>query len=380
MREVATLPVAAPARVLACGAWLKNRACLIDGDRVHWSANHGDLYGTEARGALDASVDWLLLQASGPVEAIAHDLHPDFHSTDVALALADRLGVPAIGVQHHHAHIGVVQAEQAPDGLVIGLALDGFGLGIDGAPWGGEVLCVDDRRTAHRWHRVDHLAPIALPGGDVAAREPWRMAAAALHGLGRADEIETRFGPVIGEEAARIVRSVLDRRLNCTLTTSAGRWFDAAAGALGIAVRQRDEAQAAIALETLASAFLDANPAFEVEAPSLDLAPVVGALFALAAQGDDAVARGAAMFHLVLVAALADAAIRAAGEYRTKTVALAGGCFHNRVLKRRLTDRLQAAGLTVLRPRTVDCGDAGIALGQAWIAACTVHADRTTED
>ena len=83
------------------------------------------------------------------------------------------------------------------------------------------------------------------------------------------------------------------------------------------------------------------------------------------------------MFHLALVAALADAAIRAAGEYRTKTVALAGGCFHNRVLKRRLTDRLQAAGLTVLRPRTVDCGDAGIALGQAWIAACASSRWRT---
>lgn len=379
MRQVATLPAAAPACVLACGAWLKNRACLVDGDRVHWSANHGDLYGTEARAALDGSVEWLLAQASAPVEAIAHDLHPDFHSTDVALALADRLGVPAIGVQHHHAHIGVVQAEQAPDGPVIGLALDGFGLGIDGAPWGGEVLCVDDRRTAHRWHRVDHLAPIALPGGDIAAREPWRMAAAALHGLGRADEIEPRFGPVIGEEAARIVRGLLDRRLNCALTSSAGRWFDAAAGALGIAARQRDEAQAAIALETLAAGFLAVNPAFEVDAPSLDLAPVVGELFALATQGDDAVARGAAMFHVALAEAFADAAIRAAGEYRTQTVVLAGGCFHNRVLTTRLADRLLAAGLAVLRPRTVDCGDAGLALGQAWIAACTVHAEHSTE-
>ena len=166
MREVAILPAAAPARVLACGAWLKNRACLIDGDRVHWSANHGDLYGTEARGALDASVDWLLLQASGPVEAIAHDLHPDFHSTDVALALADQLGVPAIGVQHHHAHIAVVQAEAGLDEPVIGIAMDGVGLGTDDTAWGGEFLRVDGAG----WKRLGHLPPLPLPGGDVAAR------------------------------------------------------------------------------------------------------------------------------------------------------------------------------------------------------------------
>ncbi|MEY4752576.1 MAG: hypothetical protein RJA44_251, partial [Pseudomonadota bacterium] len=109
----APLPRPAPARVLACGAYLKNRACLLDGTRLWWSPLHGDLASPEACIALEASVEALLAQLppGTPLQAVAHDLHPDFHSSRVAQALAARLGVPAIAVQHHHAHLGVVQAE-----------------------------------------------------------------------------------------------------------------------------------------------------------------------------------------------------------------------------------------------------------------------------
>ena len=100
----AILPKPAPARVLACGAYLKNSACLIDDERVLWSAHHGDLIGAANRDALNDSVEELRREASGPVQAVAHDLHPDIHSTHVAHAVADRLGVPAIAVEHHHAH------------------------------------------------------------------------------------------------------------------------------------------------------------------------------------------------------------------------------------------------------------------------------------
>jgi len=142
------LPKAAPARVLACGAYLKNTACLIEGRRVVWSASHGDLINAANREALDHSVEMLLGEASGPLDAIAHDLHPDMHSSHVACALADRLGIPAVAVQHHHAHIAVVQAEQGVESAVIGLALDGVGLGDDGRAWGGEVLWVDSCMSA----------------------------------------------------------------------------------------------------------------------------------------------------------------------------------------------------------------------------------------
>jgi hydrogenase maturation protein HypF len=392
------LPAAAPARVLAFGAWLKNSAGLLDGREFIASPLHGDLGTPEACAALDASIDALLAYATGPIDAVAHDLHPDFYSTRLAQTWAERLGVPAIAVQHHHAHIAVVQAEQgwltdarqlgsgdltgrttpaASHGgqlPVLGLALDGVGLGLDGTAWGGELLLV----CGGDFERLGHLPALSLPGGDVAAREPWRMAVAVLHALGRGDEIEARFAPVVGRDAARIVAAMLARGLNCPASTGAGRWFDAAAGLLGLSVRQHEEAEAAIALEHAATAWLIQNPDFDAPHDSLDLRPLFTALLALdlfdpAQQGEG---EGAARFHVALAHGLAASAIRAAAEHGVHDVALGGGCFFNRLLSERLTRELRAAGLTVQRPQAVSCGDAGLALGQAWVGALRCAATR----
>lgn len=355
--------------VLACGAWLKNAACLlVDGSPV-WSAVHGDLSDPAACAALEASVEALLAGHGAPIAAVAHDLHPDFFSTQLAVQLAAALGVPAIGVQHHHAHIAAVVAEHHIDGPVIGLALDGVGLGTDGRAWGGELLWVDGAQ----WLRLGHLMPLALPGGDRAAREPWRMAASALHAMGRGEQIASRFAPQVGEAVAAGVQQMLAKNLNCPATSSTGRWFDAAAGALGLSVRQSDEAQAAIALEAAAARWLalypdtTALPGVLIDAQNrLDLLGLMPALFDTGTDGVDA---AAASFHLALADALADWAVRAAFERGSRDVCLGGGCFFNRILRERVTTRLQAAALRVHRPLDKGCGDAGLALGQAWVAA-----------
>ncbi|MBI5257201.1 MAG: carbamoyltransferase HypF [Burkholderiales bacterium] len=362
------LPRSAPARVLACGAWLKNTACLIERDEVHWSPLHDDLADPAHCAMLDASVAALLARAGGPLQAVAHDLHPDFHSTHVAQRVAAEHGVPAIGVQHHHAHIAVVQAEQGLQGPVIGLALDGVGLGLDGTAWGGELLLVEGAR----WQRLDHLPALHLPGGDVAAREPWRMAASVLQWLGRADEITPRLAPAVGVQAARTVQAMLARKLNSPLSTGAGRWFDAVAGLLGLSVRQAFEAEAAITLENAATAWLDAHPGFDAPCDSLDLRAPMTQIAALASHGAEAQGRGAALFHLALANGLVTVAAQAARRHGTDTVVLGGGCFLNKLLTTRITQALQQQGLRVLQPVTVSCGDAGLALGQAWVAACTV--------
>lgn len=372
--SVQPLPRAARATVLACGAFLKNRACRVDGDRAQWSALHGDLDDGLACDALADGIE-SLAHAGAPVQAVAHDLHPDFHSTRLALALADRLAVPAIAVQHHHAHVGVVLAEHGIARPAIGLALDGVGLGSDGRAWGGELLWVD--RDADRWRRIAHLAPLALPGGDIAAREPWRLAAAVLFAAGRGDEIEPRFAPQVGAGAARGLHQMLQRDLNCPRSTGAGRWFDAAAGALGLSRRQTTEAEAAIALEQAAQGWLALHPDFGFDWPTLDLQPLVAELFALHDRGDDGVGRGAAMFHLGLASALVRRAIEAARHHDTDTVVLAGGCLANRILGRRLRDGLARAGLQVHEAAAAGCGDAGLALGQAWIAASVLAAGRS---
>ncbi|MEZ5646048.1 MAG: carbamoyltransferase HypF [Burkholderiaceae bacterium] len=356
--------------VLAVGAWLKNAACLLLDGRAHWSPVHGDLSDPAACAALEASVQALLdraAQAGAPVQAIAHDLHPDFFSTQLAMAMAGALDVPAIGVQHHHAHLAAVMAEHGITGPAVGLALDGVGLGTDGTAWGGELLWLDG---AH-WQRLGHLQPLALPGGDRAAREAWRMAASALHAMDRADDIVPRYGPAVGDAVAAGVRLMLDRGLNCPLTSSAGRWFDAAAGALGLCHRQQDEAQAAIALEQAAARALAAWPGLPPLAGAqirddgrIDLLPVLARLF----DATDAEV-AAAGFHLALADVLSQALIHAAQQRGIRTAVLGGGCFFNRILRERVVQRLQVAGLRVCQTGEKGCGDAGLAIGQAWVAA-----------
>ncbi len=370
------LPRAAPARVLACGAWLKNSACLLDGDTVHCSPVHGDLGDPDHRAALLQTVARLREMAHGPIAALAHDLHPDFYSTQVAQRCAYEWGVPAIAVQHHHAHLALVQAEYGVTTPIVGLALDGVGLGEDGHAWGGEVLALDGARCT----RVAHLPELALPGGDVAAREPWRMAAAALHRVGRLaqfDEWDGAWGDgaQVSPAARRTVRALLERQLNCPITTSAGRWFDAAAGLLGVSAVQGEEAQAAIALEQLAAQHLQGQPvpvqACTLADPMALLDPLIEELWSLrlGGGGPDRMAHGAARFHVVLAQVLAEAAVRAARPRGVQRVALGGGCLFNRVLSARLAQHLEQAGLQVLRPGQFSPGDAGLALGQAWAAS-----------
>ena len=359
--------------VLACGAWLKNAACLLQDGQITWSPQHGDLDDPASCIALEASVARVVAQADGALDAVAHDLHPDFFSSRLAVRVAAELGVQAIGVQHHLAHIGVVMAEQKVSGAVIGVALDGVGMGTDGLAWGGELLLVDGAQ----WQRLGHLHALALPGGDVAAREPWRMAASVLHALGRGAEITPRYTGAVGKMAAQTVQAMLARDLRCPLTSSAGRWFDAAAGALGISVRQGAEAEAAIALERLASAYLtshaapDCRDGYVIDAAgALDLRPVLARLFALADSIDPhAIAFGAALFHLTLVDGLVDWITAAAGTHHLSTVVLGGGCFFNRILAERLTTALHHRGLRSVLPDVVSCGDAGLALGQTWVAS-----------
>jgi len=293
---------------------------------------------------------------------VAHDLHPDFHATRFAAQFAAAQGIPAIGVQHHHAHIAAVCAEHGYDMPVLGLALDGVGLGTDGTAWGGELLRVEGAHC----ERLGHLRPLALPGGDSAAREPWRMAAAALSALGRSSEIAVRFAD---EPAAATVATMLARELNCPLTSSAGRLFDAAAGLLEVRRRASFEGQAAMLLEGLAAQHGQAAPlpdGWHIAADgTLDLRPL---LSVLADAPVAECARFAAIFHDTLAAALLEWVEAAARQSGITTVAAAGGCLLNRRLAAGLRTGLPTRGLRFLEARALPPNDGGLSLGQAWVA------------
>jgi hydrogenase maturation protein HypF len=359
-RAVALARDTAP--VLGVGAHYKATACVTRGAEAFLSPHVGDLDLAATRRALDTAVEQLLaLTVVRPV-AVAHDLHPDFHSTRLAEQLAARWRVPLVGVQHHHAHVAAVLAEHRFEGPALGLALDGIGHGTDGEPWGGELLRVDGAAC----HRLGHLQTLPLVGGDRAAREPWRMAAAALASIGRGDEVVRRFA---AQPAAALVARALARGYAGPQTPSLGRWFDAAAGLLGVKATTSFEGQAAMLLEGLAATAVAAArlPGCAVSRDlELDLRP----LAALLADATDA-AQAAADFHAGLALALADWVAAAAAATGLTVVACGGGCFLNELLSRRLRTELAARRITMLEAVAVPPNDGAVSLGQCWVAQRT---------
>jgi hydrogenase maturation protein HypF len=350
--------------LLAVGGFLKNTVCVTRGDEAFVSQHIGSLDNAATCVALDEAVAHLCEVLEIAPQRVAHDLHPDFYSTGFAARWAREHGVPAIGVQHHAAHIAAVMAEHRIDGPVLGLALDGVGLGTDGTAWGGELL----RVAPGRFERLAHLRPLPLPGGDRAAREPWRMAAAVLDALGRNDAIAVRFN----QPAAPTVAQMLHQGLNCPPTSSMGRWFDAAAGLLGVSTRQSFEGQAPMLLEGLAAGHGRVAPERHLvrfEGGNLDLLPLAAALL----EETDS-ARGAARFHATLIEALAEWCAAQALAHGLSTVAFGGGCFLNEIVSRGLAQHLNAAGLTVIEARQAPPNDGGLSLGQAWFARAAAPA------
>ena len=351
-----TLPRSLPPTI-GVGAFLKNTVAVLHGDRAYVSPDLGNLDSVEAIRRFEDVARSLPGAAGCEPEIAAHDMHPDFASTRYAQAL----GLPTAEIQHHHAHVAAVMAEHGLQEPVLGLALDGFGLGPDQESWGGELLRVD----ASGYRRIGHLRLLHQPGGDVAARQPWRMGAAALHALGRTSEITTLFAD---HQGAGIVAQMLDRSLNAPPTSSCGRLFDAACGLLGVIPVARFEGEAPMALEAMVGRTSVLDGGWRTgDDGVLDLLPLLDRLPGMAA------ADGADMFHGTLIAALAGWAKW--GEARTGigTIVLSGGCMLNRVLRSGLTDALSGLELQPLSSIVLTPGDGAISLGQAYAAALAIE-------
>lgn len=371
--------------VLALGAELKATFCLARGQEAILSQHMGDLeeattFDDWRRGI--ALYEALHGHAAG---VIAVDRHPDYLSAKYGRARAAAAGLFAVEVQHHHAHVAACLAENgrplsAPP--VLGIVADGLGLGDDGTLWGGEFLLADYRA----FRRLGHLKPVAMPGGAVAAREPWRNLHAQLMAALGWKEFAAGFGDLpLAHALAEKPRATLDAMIRdgrfAPRASSIGRLFDAVAAALDICrERQSYEGQAAMMLEAIVDrrtlATEDAYP-FAVSAPvdgpaRLDPSPLWRALLGDLARGVPA-AVISARFHLGLARALVGMARRLRGEGAAlfDTVALSGGCFQNEVLFNETARGLSAAGFRVLSHKLVPANDGGIALGQALIALAT---------
>ncbi|TDE38231.1 carbamoyltransferase HypF [Nonomuraea mesophila] len=363
-----TLAWEAPRPVLGCGAALKSTFCLTRGRHAFVSPHVGDLGGHEALRAYTAGIEHFRALLGVRPEVVAHDLHPDYPSTRYALGLPD---VDLVGVQHHHAHIASCLADNGEHGRVIGVAFDGLGHGDDGTLWGGEFLLAD----LVSYERAGHLAPVPMPGGETAVRQPWRMAAAYLAGLAPLDDDAAGATAVARRAGARWESvTALARRGGpaAPLTSSAGRLFDAVAALTGVRDTITYEGQAAIELEQVAD--LAERGAYPAGVARRDGVLVVeGRDLVRAALEDLDGGAGPAVVSARFHNGVCDLVVRCCRTLREETglstVALSGGVFQNVLLAGRTVERLECDGFRVLTHAGVPAGDGGISLGQAAVAA-----------
>jgi hydrogenase maturation protein HypF len=352
--------------VLGVGAELKNTVCMIRGQEAFLSQHIGDLENLETLRSFEQSIAHLQRILHMQPKLLVHDLHPDYPSTQWALEQPD---LQRLAVQHHHAHIAAVVAERQLEGPVLGLALDGAGYGADGSIWGGEFLRVDGDRC----ERLGHFRQVPLPGGNMAAREPWRMAVSTLWSLHQ-DRLESACADFLErwpEQERKIIVQMLKRGLNAPLTSSCGRWFDAVAALIGVRDHNVYEGQAAIELEQLLEP--DARGyagslSRTADAWILDPGPMLLQVIEEVRAGESP-GIISARFHNGLVRLLADTTMKIGKNAGLTKVALSGGVFQNAYLSEHLEASLEQMGFEVFCPREVPPNDACIALGQAYVGA-----------
>ncbi|MFQ6008929.1 MAG: carbamoyltransferase HypF, partial [Candidatus Zixiibacteriota bacterium] len=311
-------------------------------------------------------------------ELIAYDLHPEYLSSQYARSLK---GLPKVGVQHHHAHLASVMAENGVNGRVLGIILDGTGYGIDGTIWGGELLV----GGYESFERIAWLEPVPMPGGTAAIKSPWRMALSYLyHTFG--DRFWNWDLPCISSispEQRELLLRAIERRINCPLTSSCGRLFDGVASLLGLCHEVTYEAQAAIRVEALATTAVDRadisrqQKTMKTELGALPLRPIVEKTVNSFMKGEP-LEKTAYEFHDDLATLWVSAAVAAREKTAVSWVALSGGVYQNNVFLELMVNRLRREGFLVLTHREIPTNDGGLAVGQAVIADNVYQSRRKT--
>ncbi len=372
---------------LAVGAELKNTFCLSRGKEVFLSQHIGNLSGLSTMEFFKKNMAHLQELLEITPEFVAADLHPDYLSTRYAM----ETGLPLYQVQHHFAHALSVMAEHGIRHKVLALVLDGTGLGTDGTIWGGEIL----ECSLAGFTRLGCIRPFPLPGGDKAARQPWRMALSVLHATGFGlGPVQDCFAGELKARDVKMVIEIMEKGINSPLTSSCGRLFDAVAALCGLCLENTCEAQAAMILESCCHEALKGRSILETgqfaawlsEKDPWTRSP--GGLLHVrlhrlirAVKGcmKDGRSPGhiSVLFHSFLVASFGGAILELSRETGKRDVVLGGGCFQNRILLEGFHDFFREKGLRVYVNEMVPANDGGICLGQV-VAGSFMHGERAS--
>ena len=348
--------------IVAFGAELTNCFCAGKGEKAYLSQHIGDLQSLETTIFYEKAIAQFIKLFRIKPTLLATDMHPDYISTKTGLGWGD---LPVIMVQHHHAHIASCMAEHRLDEKVIGVAMDGTGYGTDGNIWGSEFMICD----LSDFKRITHFEYLPMPGGDKSAEEPWRMAVSMLYKTyGR--EFHNLDLPMLKEiesEKIEIIINMIDRKINCPLTSGAGRLFDAVASLLGLIQYTTFQAEGPMRLESLTQKGCSDSYPFTIgETISFDetLRAIVADIL-----NNTAKVTIATKMHNTIILTIFDTVCAIRRMDGINKVVLSGGVFQNKYLLTGTIEILRKNKFEVYSHASVPCNDGGIALGQLAVAS-----------
>lgn len=351
--------------VLALGGELNGTACILQNNKAFISQHIGDVENLETRTFLEEAARHLVHLTNSKVDTIACDMHPKFTTTNLAEELAERNGWRLIQVQHHQAHVVGLMMEHDLDEIV-GVACDGYGYGINGEAWGGEILECTNEKAGFK--RLGHLEPQPFVGGDIATRYPLRLAAGILSkkvGVENWLRQKSMYLPH-GQTEVEIVLGQLRKGEAVTKTTSCGRVLDAVSAVLGVCYERTYEGEPAMKLESVALKGIDVlklKP--QIDGNVLGTTELLVQIFENISEAP--IADLAYSAHSYLARGLAELAINAATANGIKAIGFTGGAACNEILERLMRKAVDSVGLDFLVHRAVPSGDGGVSFGQAVI-------------
>jgi hydrogenase maturation protein HypF len=348
--------------IVTFGAELTNCFCVGKGRKAFLSQHIGDLQRLETMQFYEETIAKFIRLFRIRPALLAVDLHPEYQSTKTGLGFGD---YPIVHVQHHHAHIASCMAEHHLDEIVIGVALDGTGFGDDGHTWGSEFLICD----LNDFKRITHFEYLPMPGGDNASEEPWRMAVSWLfHIYGpNFTELQLPFLNQLDPEKVRMIVRMMEQKINCPLTSGAGRLFDAVASLLNLVQTASFQAEGPMRLESMVKDGYNASYSF-TSGQTIGFDETLREIVAdIVSSVDSSII--STKFHNTIILAIFESVNAIRSTEGIRKVVLSGGVFQNKYLLERTTRLLKENDFEVFSHAAIPTNDGGIALGQLAIAS-----------
>ena len=343
---------------IALGANSNNTFAIANNENIFFSNYIGDLANYNTWQHYINSLEHMKGIYKIDPKSYFYDLHPNFYQNELLKGIKTK----KIGIQHHHAHIVACMAEHSLEEEVIGIAFDGTGYGIDGKLWGGEFFICDKER----FKRLAHLNYVALPGGEGAIREPWKIAISYLYDIFKEDY--AAYVPKhLQEKKHQIITEIIKKDINSPKASSIGRLFDAVAALLGFDAKITFQGEAAIDLENLCcrddQSFYQYNISLEDGIYIIDCKPLIKSVVIEVIDGIDKelIAR---RFHNTIIKFTIELCEILRKEYNLSSVVLSGGVFQNEILLINIYKELIKRDFKVYIHEQIPANDEGISIGQ----------------